>query len=196
MASIGDQAAHATPWRWPSLPDVHNWGSTPEERALPFACDRFLSRVDDVLYRGITVAAPASIVFRWLCQLRVAPYSYDWIDNGGRRSPRRLDPALERLERGQPFMRIFRLEDFEPGIQVTLATPVGSSGAGLFGVVRVSYWARSVAAESTRLLVKLRVTPTPGLWGRAMRVVLPWGDLVMMRRQLLNLKSLAEATAR
>jgi hypothetical protein len=134
-------------------------------------------------------------VFRWLCQLRVAPYSYDWIDNGGRRSPRELDPELERLERRQRFMQIFELEDFEPGVHVTLATPVGSKGARLFGVVRVTYWARAEAADRTRLLVKLRVVPASGPWGRAMRAFLPWGDLLMMRRQLLNLKALAEETA-
>jgi hypothetical protein len=81
-------------------------------------------------------------------------------------------------------------------VQVTLATPIGSRGARLFGVVRVSYWARAGDGRRTRLLVKLRVAPAPGAWGRAMRAFLPWGDLLMMRRQLLDLKALAEATAR
>jgi len=174
---------------------ARHWGTTPAEREAAFPGDRPEDAGTYLLWRGVDVAAPATSVFRWLCQLRVAPYSYDWIDNGGRRSPRTLDPQLERLENGQRFMQIFILESFEPGVQVTLATPVGSRGARLFGVVRVSYWARAVTANRTRLLAKLRVVPARGLSGRAMRVILPWGDLVMMRRQLLNLKALAEATA-
>ena len=170
-----------------------HWGTTPAERAAAFPGDRPDDAGADLLWRGIDVEAPAGRVFRWLCQLRVAPYSYDWIDNGGRRSPRTLDPDLEALEVGQRFMRIFVLESFEPGVQITLGTPAGSRGAALFGSVRVSYWARRASAERTRLLVKLRVVPAPGAYGRAMRALLPWGDLVMMRRQLLNLKRLAEA---
>jgi hypothetical protein len=175
---------------------ARHWGTTSAERALAFPGDRPADAGADLLWRGVGIEAPHTIVFQWLCQLRVAPYSYDWIDNGGRRSPRTLDPSLLRLERGQTFMRIFRLEEFEPGVQVTLATPIGSRGAHLFGVVRVSYWARAEEARRTRLLVKLRVAPAPGAWGRAMRAFLPWGDLLMMRRQLLDLKALAEATAR
>ncbi len=174
---------------------ARDWGTTPAERELAFPGDSAESADAYFLWRGVDVAAPAGRVFRWLCQLRVAPYSYDWIDNRGRRSPRTPDPQLEQLACGQRFMQIFVLESFEPGVQLTLATPIGSRGARLFGVVRVTYWARSVAADRTRLLVKLRVVPERGPLGRAMRVLLPWGDLVMMRRQLLNLKALAEAGA-
>ncbi len=191
------------------LDGVRHWGTTPAERQAVFPDDPPDDRADpqpdpqpddqahkpgpDLLWRGVDVMAPAGVVFRWLCQLRVAPYSYDWIDNGGRRSPRQLDPQLQQLACGQTFMQIFALEAFAQGVHVTLATPAGSRGARLFGVVRVTYWAKPVTADRTRLLAKLRVVPAPGLRGAAMRIFLPWGDLVMMRRQLLNLKALAEA---
>lgn len=171
---------------------ARHWGTHAGEREGAFPDDRPEDREADLLWRGVDVAAPASAVFAWLCQLRVAPYSYDWIDNGGRPSPRRLDPSLQHLAVGQRFMRIFVLEAFAPGVHLTLATPAGSRGARLFGRVRVTYWARPVSERESRLLAKLRVVPAPGWWGTAMGAVLPWGDLVMMRRQLLNLKALAE----
>src|SRR5262245_17671769 len=112
-------------------------GTTADERATPDPCDAFGSRVDAACWRGVTVRADAPTVFRWLCQLRVAPYSYDWIDNGGRRSPRTLTPGLEQLAVGQPMMRIFDLVAFEPGRHLTVRTR--AFAPGLFPVVAVSY---------------------------------------------------------
>src|SRR5262245_41782307 len=89
------------------------WRSTPDERRMPFPCDRHVSGPEAAYFRAVDVQAPAAIVFRWLCQLRVAPYSYDCIDNLGRRSPRRLTPGLDRLTVGQRFMTGFELVDFE-----------------------------------------------------------------------------------
>ena len=51
---------------------VRTWGSRPEEREMPYPCDALLAKADDVLFRAITVAAPAAAVYRWLCQLKVA----------------------------------------------------------------------------------------------------------------------------
>src|SRR2546423_9765135 len=100
----------------------HTWGTTTAERMLAFPCDRFVPNPDDLLFRGVTINVPAEIVFRWLCQMRVAPYSYDWIDNFGRKSPRQLTPGVENLSVGQDVMTIFDLVEFEIGRHVTIRT--------------------------------------------------------------------------
>jgi hypothetical protein len=171
---------------------AEHWGTTAAERARPFPCDDFVERLDAACWRGVSVRADAATVFRWLCQLKAAPYSYDWIDNRGRRSPESLTPGLEQLAVGQPVMSLFELVAFEPGRHLTLRTR--RFAPGLWPAVAVSYVVTPVGPRETRLLAKLVFQVRPGLLGTLARVLLSWGDLVMMRRQLLNLKRLAEAT--
>ena len=178
----------------PSISET--WGTTPEERRLAFPCDNVIAEPDDALYRGVTVNASPSTVFRWLCQMRAAPYSYDWIDNGRRQSPPILTPGLEDLSIGQDVMRIFNLTTFEKDRHVTLRLKPKSAASKTFGDLAVSYLIVPGVKGDCRLLVKLIVKHPGGLYGTLMRTVLPWGDLIMMRRQLLNLKRLAEETER
>jgi hypothetical protein len=170
---------------WPGV--VMRWGSTPAERAEAYPCDRLLPDAACELFRAVDVAAPAPVIFRWLCQLRAAPYSYDRIDNGGRPSPPTLTPGLERLEPGQRVMRIFRLVEFEPDRSITIL-----SRGTLFGAVACTYRVTEPRAGRSRLLVKLRLLPGRGPLSLPLRLILPLGDLVMMRRQLLNLAALAQ----
>lgn len=172
-----------------------SWGVTADERLAPFPCDARCAMPDDAFFRGVTVAAPPPVVFRWLCQLRVAPYSYDWLDNGGRRSPRTLTPGLEELARGQRVMTIFELVDFEPDRTLTVVNRARGGARHLFGEVWVSYLVRPSPGQECRLLAKVLIRYPGGLTGSLLRGVLPAGDLVMMRRQLLNLKGLAERDA-
>ena len=58
----------------------YTWGSTPEERLMPFPCDRYIDSSDEAYFRAIDVNAPTEILFRWLCQLKVGSYTYDWLD--------------------------------------------------------------------------------------------------------------------
>jgi hypothetical protein len=186
----------ATTFGGVKLPSViDTWGSSDEERDATYPCDAVIERPDRVLFRAVDVAAPADLVFRWFCQLRLAPYSYDWIDNLGRQSPRHLTPGLDRLEVGQRVATIFRLASFEEGRSITF-----DADSWLFGRVAMTYRAMPVGAGAAdagacRLVVKLAVAWPPGLLGPVMRTLLPAGDLVMMRRQLLNLKALAERDA-
>jgi hypothetical protein len=170
---------------WPER--IYNWGSTEAERSLEYPCDLLLPDPDEEMYRAVDVDAPPATVFRWLCQLRVAPYSYDWIDNFGRRSPQSLTPGLDELEPGQEFMRIFELDSFEPGRSITIR----SRRSGPV-IAAVTYLAEARPPGGSRLLVKFscRYNSRPvALLGR---IGMAPGDLVMMRRQLLQLKRLAE----
>ena len=136
-----------------------NWGTLAEERSLTFSCDRLLTRPDATLYRGLTVSASPQIVFRWLCQMRVAPYSYDWLDNNGRQSPRELVPGLDNLAVGQDVMRIFSLIDFIPDQELTIRVKVGTKATRVFGDIVCSYLVFPKSLNTSRLLVKLIARP-------------------------------------
>ena len=167
---------------------ARTWGTTAQERERRLPCDRILPDHNDAYYRGITISAKPTTLFRWLCQMRVAPYSYDWIDNFGRRSPRELTPDMENLELGQRFMTIFELVDFERNVHVTLRL----RRPGPFPPLAVSYFIEPEGDTGCRLIVKLVLEFRPSLRDRLIRRPTPWLDWVMMRRQLLNLKALAE----
>ena len=168
---------------------LDSWGATEDDLRRLLPCDEVFPDAEAVVHRAVDVAAPPDTVFRWLCQLRAAPYSYDLVDNLGRRSPRQLTPGLDRLVVGQPAMRIFRLASFTRPEQLTF------EHRGLFGRVVVTYAVTATSAGS-HLLMRLRWTPPslPLPRGLVRRAVVA-GDLVMARRQLLNLKRLAERDA-
>jgi hypothetical protein len=92
----------------------------PSEQTVSLPCDALCPRPGAQADRTISIAAPPPIVFCWLRQLRVAPYSYDILDNLGRRSPRERNPDLVRLEVGQRFMTVFALRSFVDDKQITL----------------------------------------------------------------------------
>jgi hypothetical protein len=126
-----------------------------------------------------------------VCQVAVAPYSYDLLDNRGRRSPQELTPGAGQLEVGQQVM-VFRLTDVQPGRQWSGLTP--RAAQRLFGKVAVTYAVEPVDPRSCRMLCRMAVREAgPFEWVRSR--LLAWGDLAMMRRQLLNLKRLAERDA-
>lgn len=176
------------PWRWGDFGDSR----------MPA---RLVGHDGPVVSRAVTVQAEAHVVFRWLCQLRIAPYSFDLLDNLGRRSPRSLTPGLEQLERGQRFASIFTLVDWVPDELLALEI-TEPAGIRLFGRLPLVY--QTVPVTGTTRVSGPRTTlrgdialPRPGsVPARAHATALAWGDLVMMRRQLLTLARLSERTAR
>jgi hypothetical protein len=188
MSTVADQTTEVT-----KVSAVRGWGSTTEERAAGYPCDRVLPDAVRSMHRAIDIDAPPEVVFRWLCQLRVAPYSYDILDNLGRRSPRRLTPGLEQLELGQKFMIIYELVDFEPDRQLTVST---RHLTGAFGRQALTYQVTPRGGAGSRLVAKRRLKPPRGPHGPLIKLNLPVIDLIMTRKQLRTLKQLAEKQAR
>lgn len=176
-------------------PLAAHWGPAPLEPSMPVAADALVPEADEIWLRAVDIAAPAACVWPWLGQLRVAPYSYDWIDNLGRRSPRELTPGLAPLAPGQRILIAFTVAAVDPGRELTVLTP----GSALLPRMAMSYTLAPHGEGASRLAVRIAIDAPralPGPVGRAALAALRVGDLVMMRRQLLNLRALAERDAR
>lgn len=175
-----------------SLP--YNWGGTAGEWATAYHCDELARPGSDRLIRAVSVAAQPDTVYAWLGNLRVAPYSYDLVDNFGRRSPRSLDASLPALAAGQRVMMIFDVVRVRPPGELTLRMRAGL-GRAVFGDVLVTYAVEPVG-EGSRLVAVLRWDAPAGPLLRLRRTLLAWGDLLMMRKQLLTLAARADHTER
>ncbi|WP_299444281.1 SRPBCC family protein [uncultured Phycicoccus sp.] len=158
------------------------WGVTDAEVARRYTCDGVVPEPVLEAWRGVTVAAAPAQVWPWVCQIRVAPYSYDWIDNLGQRSPRRL-LGLDAPRVGEAFTRT----GGRPVGQV-LAVDEGRELTGRIMGAVMSYLLVPNGATSTRLLLKVVLAR-----GRLLAPFVAVGDLVMARRQLLTFAELAEA---
>ncbi len=157
------------------------WGVTESETLRSFPCDDFVASPALQAWRGVHVETPAVAVWPWVAQIRLAPYSYDWIDNLGRRSPREL-AGLPEPQAGDRFTTA-------GGREVGRIVSV-DSGTHLTGTIMGAFMSYVLVPQEpgvTRLLLK--VVMRTNRWAA---LGLSVGDLVMARRQLLNLKQLAE----
>ncbi len=172
----------------------YSWNATDDERTRKWPCDAYAADADTAFFRAIDVAAPVSVVYRRLCHIRRAPYSYDWADNFGLPSPRRLIPEIENLEVGQRAMHLFRIAAFERDASLTLVL-ASAIGRATMGMLVGSYDVRP-NAHGTRLAMKvLRATPR-NAFGRASDQAYAWIDYAMSRKQLERLGAFSERDAR
>ena len=156
------------------------WGVTEAESTRTYPCDDVVPHPGMQVWRGVTVQVPPrSLALGGPNTPR--PYSYDWIDNLGRSSPRRLHNLPDPVP-GESFTtalggrRLGQIIAVSPGVDLT---------AEIMGAV-LSYVLVPQGA-TTRLLLKV-VMARGGIVAPLVSV----GDLVMARRQLLNLARLAE----
>lgn len=166
---------------------------------MSWECERHVPAPRDTFYRAINVDAPPEVVWRWLCQMRLAPYSYDWIDNMGRQSPRELQPGIERLAIGQRIVIIFQIVDFVTGQQVTIQ--IRPRLRWFWGNVVCTYRVVENDSGGSRLFFIFSAPDQPGRFGDVTRLwhlrryTFPWGELFMVHKQLRTFKMLAETQA-
>jgi uncharacterized protein YndB with AHSA1/START domain len=152
------------------------------------------------LTNAITIHRPPGEVWPWLVQMgagRAGWYSYDIIDNGGRRSAFRIVPELQHLTVGMVFPALpgatdgFVLLSYEPERFLVLGWR-SPNGAPL---VTWAFVLRAMEKGATRLIVRARGGPGYQFhampWGLAKHIV-PFGHFVMQRKQLLGIALRAE----
>jgi hypothetical protein len=144
---------------------------------------------------AITIRARPADVWPWLMQMgcgRAGWYSYDALDNGGVPSADRIVPELQQVQVGDIFP--IRPQDEETFV-VRLVEPeraivIGDAAGGMT-------WAfvlEPVDEHTTRLITRIRATYDGRALGLFFRLFWHPVHFAMQRRQLLNLKRLAEAT--
>ena len=151
------------------------------ETLRSYPCDDFVATPVLQAWRGVRVQAPAEAVWPWVAQVRLAPYSYDWIDNLGRRSPMELA--------GFPEPRAGERSTTTGGRELGRIVSV-DRGKQLTGTIMGAFMSDVLVPEdhhATRLLLKVVMQTT-----RSIAPALSVGDLIMARRQLLKLKQLTE----
>lgn len=158
------------------------WGTTEAETRARFPCDAYVKDPSLIVWRSVTIEAPVHDVWPWLVQLRLAPYSYDWLDNLGRRSPR----VRHELPDPHPGDHFMATGGRPVGVILEIEHQVHLTGR-ILGVI-MSYRLRPLGTSTTRLSMK-----ATGKLAHGLNTLMSLGDLLMARRQLLNLKRLAES---
>jgi hypothetical protein len=164
-----------------------HWGATNAEILGPVVGDELCPDAGVSATRCITVSAPPADVFPWIRQMgfgKAGWYSYDWIDNLGRRSATTINPEWQEVHSGStvPGGPI----DFEativeaPRSFVLRVVPKGFMNTRL--CFTLAYELRDDPAGCrivTRMRARIRV---PG--GHIIeRFILAPGDGIMLRKQ-------------
>ena len=172
-----------------------HWGSTDEETKEDLPGDDLIGSPAFSATRSVTISAPPREVFPWVAQLgyrRAGWYSYDLIDNFGRKSATTLDPewavhSVGDVVPGGPINFSVRKIDAPNHLVLELSSSRRSPRL----TFTMSYVLRTIS-DSTRLISRVRSGLRAPFGTVLLRSTLGPGDGVMLRRQLLGIKERAE----
>jgi hypothetical protein len=170
-----------------------HWGATPEEILSSVVGDDLCADATVTATRCITIAAPPEDVFPWIRQMgfgRAGWYSYDWIDNLGRKSAVAVHDEWQNVNSGDSVPAgpmSFTAAIVNAPHTFVLEVKNGKKKKPLLHFT-LAYELRPTL-EGTRLVTRMRSRVNiPG--GRIIeQLILGPGDGIMLRRQLLTLTS-------
>jgi len=168
------------------------WGATAEEVSRRLPSDDLVQDPTFNATRAITIAARPEAVWPWIVQTgltRAGWYSYDLLDNLARPSARAILPELQDLAPGDI---VPMSPDGKQGMKVRSMDAPRSMVWGDPGGTTWAWQLDETQDGATRLLTRVRSRYrwlSPSI---AFSVLLEFGDVWMMRKMLLNLKTRAE----
>lgn len=174
---------------------LQHWGATTAEIDAPMAGDDLIEgdAVDGT--RAISIDAPRELVFDYLRQMgfgRAGWYSYDLLDNLGRRSADEINDEWLVQQAGEevpggPIAFIAPIVD-RPNAYVLQVPQRRVTGHQLD--FTLAYELKAIG-DATRLVSRVRIAIN-GPLGRPLAVALLAGDGAMVRKQLLGIAERAE----
>jgi hypothetical protein len=171
------------------------WGSTTEEIHSSVVGDNLCLDATLIATRSITISAAPQDVFPWIRQMgfgRAGWYSYDWLDNLGRKSATRIHDEWQSVQTGDkvpsgPISFTAAIVD-APRHFVLEIRSLGKKNPKLH--FTLAYELRD-DPEGTRLVTRMR-SQIKLPFGRLFeKLILGPGDGIMLRRQLLTINKSA-----
>jgi hypothetical protein len=171
------------------------WGATDAELQRYVPGDERVPHAHVEATRAITINAPPAAIWPWLVQMgyrRGGWYSYDWLDNLGVPSARRIIPEFQDLKVGDalaPMPSGFTVDSLEPERSLVLVTRDKKRRI-------TATWAfliEPLGGGRSRFIERIRGSFTLEPWGLFWSLIIEPADFVMMRKQMLNVKRRAEA---
>jgi proline iminopeptidase len=194
-------------------PVLRHWGTTLDERTRILPGDGLVPGEGSISTMAVDIRAPAAAVWPWLAQMgtdRAGWYSWDRLDNGGRRSAQELDASWTHVNEGDRLATVpgrswFDVAHVEPDRSLVLRASLDlrgrpfDPGAGRprgFVDARWEFFLDPRSDDTTRLIVRSGASSGP----RGLSDIMNWlfwhpAHVVMQLRQLHQLRLRCEQPA-
>lgn len=162
--------------------------------------DFFIDSLPDIhgtdcreLLRHIEIQAGASNIYVWLKQLRIAPYSYDLLDNRRRKSPGYIIENLPPLKVNAHFLLAFHIVGFEENIFIAgcFCVPINPPVNRYMKEMFIEYRIQELGTNA-RLWCKVKGWYNNDIATKGFFNVFSIVNLIMTRKQLRKIKKLSE----